>query len=119
MARLQKVLCATLEALLAGRKPRLPDAGLDILDAFLALSRARTYHASGPNPITWEAIAACSQLMRRPLPPHHAQIIMALDDVWMKDAARRMGAQAAGTPTAPMVSATPLSAGLFDAMTGG
>ena len=119
MARLEKVLCATLEALLAGRKSRLPDAGLDILDAFLALHRARTYHANGPNPITWEAMAAWSQMMRRPLPPHHARIIMALDNVWMKDAARRMGTQETGRQAAPMVSATPLSAGLFDAMTGG
>lgn len=119
MQNLRRVLCAHLESSLQGKRVCVPDAGAEILDAFRALSRARTYYGSGPNPITWEAMAAWSQMMKRPLPPHHAQIIMALDDVWMKDAARRMGSQAVGTQAAPMVSATPLSAGLFDAMTGG
>ncbi|CAM3387426.1 hypothetical protein PANO111632_17200 [Paracoccus nototheniae] len=117
--RLQKTLCATLEAALTGKKPRMPDAGGEIFNAFMALSRARSWHQHGPNPITWEALAAWSQLMRRPLPPHHAAIVMALDEVWMKDAARRVAAQTSGTPAAPMVSSTPLSAGLFDAMMGG
>ena len=116
MRRLQKALCATLEAVLEGKKPRLPDAGSEILDAFMALSRARTYHAHGPNPITWEAMAAWSQMMHRPLPPHHAEIVMALDDTWMQNAARKM---AGGAATIPVVSSTPLSAGLFDALTGG
>lgn len=116
MRRLQKALCATLEAVLEGKKPRLPDAGAEILDAFMALSRARTYHAHGPNPITWEAMAAWSQMMRRPLPPHHAAIVMALDDTWMQHLSRRM---AGGSAAAPLVSNTPLSAGLFDALTGG
>ncbi|MFC0200835.1 phage tail assembly chaperone [Paracoccus rhizosphaerae] len=119
MAKLEKILCRTLEALLDGKRPRMPDVGGDILDAFLALSRARSYHQHGPNPITWEALAAWSQMMRRPLPPHHAEIIMALDEVWMRDAARRMGNAASGASPQPMVSDTPLSAGLFDAITGG
>ena len=119
MSKLQKILCATLEASLQGKKHRMPDVGGDILDAFLALSRARSYHQHGPNPITWEALAAWSQMMRRPLPTHHAEIIMALDEVWMRDAARRMGNAASGAPAQPMVSETPLSAGLFDAITGG
>lgn len=116
MVNLQKTLCATLEAVLEGKRPRMPDAGAEILDAFMDLSRARTYHANGPNPITWEAMAAWSQIMRRPLPPHHAAIVMALDDAWMQHASRRM---AGGSATGPLVSNTPLSAGLFDALTGG
>ena len=118
MQRLEKALCAALEALLAGKKARLPDVGGEIIDAFLALSRARSYHAHGPNPITWDALAAYSSIMHLPIPPHHAQIIMALDDVWMRDASRRMAGQAAA-PAAPMVSSTPLSAALFDAVLGG
>jgi hypothetical protein len=119
MARLEKVLCATLEAMLQGKKARKPDAGGDILDAFMHLSRARSYHQHGPNPITWEALAAYVHVIRRPIPPHHAEIIMALDDVWMRNAGNRVAGQASGTPAAPMVSSTPLSAGLFDALTGG
>lgn len=117
MARnLQNALCRTLEAVLEGKRPRMPEAGGEILDAFMDLSRARTYHASGPNPITWEAMAAWSQMMRRPLPPHHAAIVMALDDTWMQYATRKM---AGGAAAPSMVSNTPLSAGLFDALTGG
>lgn len=117
MKRLEKTLCTALEALLAGKKARLPDAGGEILDTFLAFSRARSYHAHGPNPITWEALAAFTSMMRRPIPPHHAQIIMALDDVWMRDASRRIAGQA-GAAAAPMVSSTPLSPALFDAVLG-
>lgn len=118
MKRLENTLCTALEALLTGQKARLPDAGGELLDAFLALSRARSYHAHGPNPITWEALAAYSSIMRNPIPPHHAQIIMALDDVWMRDAGRRIAGRA-GAPAAPMVSSTPLSRELFDAVLGG
>ncbi len=55
-------------------------------------------------------------MMRKRLPPHHAAIVMALDDTWMQHAGRRM---AGGSVTAPLVSNTSLSAGLFDALTGG
>ena len=116
MNRLKQQLCAALEGRLQGQKVRVPDAGAELLTAFLALSRSRSYHASGPNPITWEALAAWSQMMRNPIPPHHAEIIMALDDVWMRDAARQMAGGGNGANTAPLVSSTPLSANLFDAL---
>lgn len=113
---LQNALCRTLEAVLEGKRPQMPEASGYILDAFMDLSRARTYHASGPNPITWKAMAAWSQMMRKPLPPHHAAIVMALDNTWMQHANRRM---AGGSVAAPSVSNTSLAAGLFDALTGG
>lgn len=116
MKRLEKTLCAALEALLAGKKTRLPDTGHEILDAFLALSRARTYHANGPNSVTWEAMAAYAGLMRRPIPPHQVQIIMALDDVWMRHASRQMGKE--GTPTMGEIADKPMTPQLFDALFG-
>ncbi|WP_304620210.1 phage tail assembly chaperone [Paracoccus sediminilitoris] len=119
MNRLKQQLCAALEGRLQGHKVRVPDAGTELLTAFMALSRSRSYHASGPNPITWEALAAWSQMMRNPIPPHHAEIIMALDDVWMRDAARRVVQGNPDAQPALIVSSTPLSAGLFDAMVGG
>ena len=62
-------------------------------------------------------MADWSQMMRRPLPPHHAEIVMALDDTWMQHATRKM---TGGAAAPSMVSnTTPLSAGLFDALTGG
>lgn len=115
MARLRTQLCAALEARLKGQKVRVPDAGTELLSAFLALSRARSSGPHGPNPIAWEAIAAWAQVMRVPIEPHHAEIIMALDDVWMTRTMRR-GPE--GVKTLPPVSKHPLSAGLLDAMIG-
>ena len=118
MTRLEKQLSAALKARLAGRKVPLPEAGRPLLDAFNALSRARSYNGAGPNPITWEALAAWSQMMRVPITPDHARIIMALDQVWL-DAAYRPGAQApGGIKTLPPVSRQPLTAALFDVTAG-
>lgn len=120
MKRLEKILCGTLETMLSGRKPRMPDVGGDILSAFLDLSRARSCHAHGPNPITWEAVAAYSQVMGRPVPQHHAAIIMALDDVWMRHASQRLsGSARGGAHDMQPVSQRPLTAALFDAILGG
>ena len=118
MKRLEKQLCAALKAHLAGSKAPLPEAGRVLLDAFNALSRARPYSSAGPNPITWEALAAWSRLMRVPIEPRHAAIIMALDQVWL-DAAYGPGRQAPeGVKTLPPVSAQPLTAALFDLTAG-
>lgn len=115
MSRLRKQLCTALEARMNGQKARTPDAGAELLDAFLALSRARSIGPHGPNPITWEALAAWSQVMRVPIRPDHAEIIMALDDVWMT---RTMKRAPEGVKTLPQVSKHPISAGLLDAMIG-
>ena len=50
---LQNALCRTLEAVLEGKRPQMPEASGYILDAFMDLSRACTHLASGPNPIIW------------------------------------------------------------------
>lgn len=117
MSRLRKQLCTALEARLTGQKARTPDAGAELLDAFLALSRARSIGPHGPNPISWEALAAWAQIMRVPIQPDHADIIMALDDVWMTHATRRSKAPE-GVKTLPPMSKHPLSVGLMDAMIG-
>lgn len=110
--KLKTQLCNTLQARLNGRKAKVPDAGREMLDAFLALSRARSWHAHGPNAITWEAIAAWSQLMRVPIQPRHAEIIMALDHVWITHITQR---KPEGVKALPQISSHPLSAELFDA----
>lgn len=116
MERLKEQLCTALRGLLRQERPKVPEGGDTLLMAFLELSRARSYHTHGPNPISWEALAAWSRIMRQPLEPHHAEIIMALDAVWMEDATRRMAAPAGMNVARP--SATPLSPELFDAIMG-
>ncbi|WP_306752094.1 phage tail assembly chaperone [Paracoccus actinidiae] len=118
MDRLKKQLCAALKARNVGGKTPIPEAGLPLWQAFGALSRARSYNPHGPNPITWEALAAWSQLMRVPVEPRHADIIMALDAVWIKDAYRTDKQAPEGVKTLPPMSQHPINAALLDAMLG-
>lgn len=116
MDRFKKHLCAAMRDRLAGKKVRMPEAAGPILEAFGALSRCRSYNSVGPNPITWEALAAWSQMMRTPIKPHHADLIMALDAVWIEDAYRKDKQTAAAMPP---VSDRPMQPQLFDALFGG
>ncbi|MFV0303422.1 MAG: hypothetical protein ACK5IP_21565 [Paracoccus sp. (in: a-proteobacteria)] len=116
MNSLQKQLCAALEARMKGRKVRVPEAGRELLAAFAALSRARSYGPSGPNPISYGEIAAWCSLMRMPLAPHHVEIIAALDEVWMAQVAKRQTPEV--VKTLPQVSEHPISAALLDAVLG-
>ena len=106
MMTLEKALCTTLESLLAGQQVRIPIAGQEILDVFMLLSRSRSWHHHGPNPITWEAIEAWADDNRRLVPTHQAAIIMAMDGVWLHHTARRMAEQSPAMPRAslPFVS---------------
>lgn len=93
MERLQKQLCAAMkEHLVSGARPFIPEAGRLFWGLFVALSRCRTYHASGPNPISHVEIEAFCQLHRWPLEPRHIDIITALDATWMEHALPREGA---------------------------
>lgn len=117
MKRLKKQLCAALEARMKGRKVQVPEAGRELLDAFAALSRARSYGPLGPNPISYTEITAWCNLMRVPLAPHHVEIITALDEVWMDQVTARQTAPE-GVKTLPPISEQPLSLGVFDAVFG-
>ncbi len=118
MDRLKHQLCAALTARLAGRKVPIPEAGRPLLDAFNALSRARSYNAAGPNPISWADMQAWCRLARIPFQPRHIEIIMALDQVWLDDAWRTDKQAPEGVKTLPPVSQQPISAALLDAMFG-
>lgn len=118
MRRLERILCACVQAQLDSKKPRAPDTGSGLLTVFGQLSGTRSWHANGPNPITFTEIDAYCRLMSLPLRPEHVAIIQSLDNVWTSDFYGKRD-QARRKIAAPMVSSTPLSAGLFDAMTGG
>ena len=118
MDRLKKQMCDALRTRLAGGTSPVPDAGLPLMEAFGALSLQRGYNQHGPNPITWEALAAYVQIMRVPLEPRHADIIMALDGVWIEDAYRTDAEAPEGDKTLPPMSQHPINAALLDAMLG-
>lgn len=114
----KKHLCAALKASLEGGKVRMPEVGAPLLEAFTALSRARSYGMNGPNPISWQDLFAWSRMMRQPVEPRHVEIIMALDEVWLTHAYSRERQAPEGVKTLPPISQHPINAALLDAMLG-
>ncbi|TKA98538.1 hypothetical protein FAZ78_00325 [Cereibacter changlensis] len=117
MKHLTRQLCAALITGLGGGRPNVPEAGVPLWNAFSALSRARTYHAAGPHPLSFSEIEAWSRLMRVPLEPQHVQVITAMDEVWM-DCASAKAQGREGVKILPPKSSKGLNPGLFDAMMG-
>lgn len=62
----------------------MPEAGRALWDAFQQLDEGRTWYQGGPNPITWEAIAAWAALMRWPLAPRHVEVLRAMDRAYCR-----------------------------------
>lgn len=115
--KLSKQLTNAVTARLRGQKIQLPEAGLLLWSTFQSLSGTRTYNLGGPNPIQPSEIAAWCQLHRLPLAPHHVDILLAMDQVWLDHAYAK-----ARTPESvkrlPLISAHPISAVLLDAVLG-
>lgn len=109
---------AAFKALLESRPTRLPEGSGPVVDAFLALNRARSYGPHGPDPISWQALDAYCRVMRVPLEPHHARAVMSVDEVWMEHMLRQMKAPPEGVKTLPPISAQPLTAQLLDVVMG-
>ena len=84
--RLQRQLVAALRAKMNGEAAPVPEAGKLLLAMFRELSEARTYSASGPNPIQWTEIEAWARLRRWPLSQQHLDIIRAMDLAWLEEA---------------------------------
>lgn len=119
--QLQKLLCAELGRQLEEKgiaTVDIPAGGELLWGWFLDLSRTRTYHASGPNTIGYGEIDAYARSTRWPLEPHHVAIIRAMDDIWLKHARRRAAPAPDGVKAMVPVSATPLTAGMVDAIFG-
>lgn len=96
----------------AVRRGKAPPGGGSVLwNAFCHLSAARTWHTHGPNPISYQDIAAYCHLMRCPLEPRHIAILRAMDAEWMKPVVGQTSAQ-------PVRAGAPLSPALFDAVFG-
>lgn len=118
MQRMQKNLCATLNAILTGSRSAIPEGGQPLLAMFFQLSEARSWHGNGPNPLSFSEIEAWMRLTGTPLRPHHVETIRALDATWMLSFYRRTGKAPEGTKTLPPMSAHPLTAALFDVAAG-
>lgn len=83
IARLRRQMVAALVAHLQGGHPRPPDAGRRLWQVFCALSDARGWSEAGPQPIRPSDVAAWASLHRAAIPPHHADILAAMDCAWL------------------------------------
>lgn len=102
-----------LQAHLDGGRPVPPEGALPLWNAFCALSAARTWHASGPNPIGYPEIEAYARLMRWPFEPRHVAAIRAMDEVWIAHVDKR---QAEASPEARPKPSGDISPTIFDAV---
>lgn len=89
MQSLAQRLVAAMREHLAGGPPLPPEGSAPLWNAFNALSAARTWHASGPNPISYPEIEAYARLMRWPFEPHHVAALRAMDAEWIAHVQRR------------------------------
>ena len=110
---LARRLLAALRDHLAGEPPRPPEGSLPLWQAFSDLCAARTWHASGPNPISYADLDAYCRLMRWPFEPRHVAIITAMDVAWLDHVRGKAGAN--GRSEAPRPSGD-ISPALFDSV---
>lgn len=115
--RLARQLVAALETRLKRQRAApVPEAGRLLWTAFHELSRARSWHAAGPNPIAMAEIEAWSRLVRLPLQRRHIGVILALDEAFLD---HPHGAKMPdGVKAAPPVSSHGITAALFDVTMG-
>lgn len=107
---LARRLVAALQAHLDGGPPVPPEGSLPLWNAFGALSAARTWHAAGPNPISYPEIAAYAVLMRWPFEPRHVAALRAMDRAWIAHVSRQGRQPGSRQPSGE------ISPALFDAM---
>lgn len=118
MKRLERQLCLVVRQQMRGQACAIPEAGRDLARAFGQLSEARSWHAHGPNPISFPEIEAWCRLMGVPLGPVHVGILRAMDRAWTDSFHDIARGTPEGVKTLPPVSGQPLSAALFDIATG-
>lgn len=116
MDRLKRHLVAAVTASLSGRTT-VPAGGELLWQWFIELGRARTYHASGPNPIAYAEISAWASLQRWPIAPRHVEILRAMDDAWL-NAFYETRKRNDGVKKLPQKSAHAISTETFDAIFG-
>lgn len=110
MARLRGQLMETLRAhLVSGERPRVPDAGVPLWQAFAVLCDGRGVGAAGPEPLRPSEVEAWARLNGISLRPDHAAIIAAMDGIWLEWARK---------PEADRGGAAPLTGEAWDAMFG-
>ena len=113
-SRLTRQLTDVLTAHLKKKRRPVPEAGRLLWGAFHELSRARSWNAIGPNPITMGEIEAWARLARLRLQRQHVSVILALDEAFLKHAFEVKNQIPTGMKVSPVVSKHDITAALFD-----
>lgn len=119
--KLKDLLCAELKRQLEAKgmvTMTIPAGGELLWRWFMDLARSRSWHMSGPNPISHGEILSYGQVMGWPIEPRHVAILRAMDEVWLNHVQKRAKALPEGVKASPPVSSTPLTVGVLDAMFG-
>lgn len=117
MDRIEKTIVAALKQALDDDLSALivpPGAAL-IFEWFMDLHIARSWHANGPNPISYQEINAYAQLGRWNLAPHHISLLRAMDATFIENFIARRERLLA-RDDAPQKPTGNLSPALFDAV---
>lgn len=110
-------LCALLKTTLTNSAPiRIEPEFRLYWQWFMDLNAARSWHANGPNPISYADISEYGRLHRWSMAPHHVAVLRAMDETYIEYfyASRGKGQHS-------LVSQKPsgeLSTALFDAVFG-
>lgn len=121
MADLKKLLCIELKRQLSANGrcvATIPAGGEMLWKWFLALSKTRTVHQAGVNPIQFTEMQAYFRLHKIDARQDHIDALLAMDEVLMTHISARNGHAPEGVKTLPPISKTPITAGLIDAMFG-
>lgn len=113
--KMTRTLCDLVRKATSG-SIRIPSHAAPLWDTFTSLSRTRRYSEIGPDPISYQEVAAYRDLMGVPLASRHVAAIMAMDAAWLESAAEKL----ARAPTTSMQKAShiPVTPEIFDAMMG-
>ncbi|WP_174800995.1 phage tail assembly chaperone [Martelella limonii] len=110
----QRLVEAVKRNLSEGRGVAIPAGGGLLWNWFLDLSRTRTWHSFGPNPISYLEVEAYCRLMRWEMRPDHIATLMAMDEAFIENT--RIQQQQGRRDD--QHSTRQLTAGLFDAIFG-
>ena len=114
-----KALCESLRRHLADdHPPAIPEGGALLWKWFGDLSLARTWHAAGPNPITWSDIAAYRSIMAPAMEDRHAAILRRMDQVYLEHAHKPRNKPPENVKVLPRASRQVMTPALFDAIVG-
>lgn len=120
--RLLSQLATVAAAAARGARIAVPEAGRLPWRWFCDLNATRTWHAAGPNPITYAEISAYSASMRLDLRAQDVELVRAIDDHWVAAQYAKLREAAGDTrPTSEIRSwerAQAVSPASFDAVFG-